>query len=394
METRIDEGEINGAIEHVTMKQTEIILNQMKKSVCKILGTKYGTGFFCELKINNKKIPALITNYHIINDKYIESNNKIKIQIGNDKIPKYINLNKNKKIYSNPTQDYDIMVIKLDKGDEIDDIQYLEIDDSLFLRNSERAYEDSSIYILHYPFGNEIRVSYGRGLTMEKGSNFDIIHKCKTNSGSSGSPIFNLATNKIIGIHKCYVSRTNKNDCFNLGTFLRQPFLEIGKLPPQKQTEKLPYKNIRHINTMKINNNIIGKDKANENDNLDNLKELTSYRNLKINYFKINNYINNNKNSNKAYNMSYRELIGHDLNNHERLNTDSIYHNSNLMNTLDNNSNNYLKKYKRNINLNNKKINKNIIQNTRIKEENRNKNIIPIEKKDLLIKKIQIKVKY
>ena len=117
------------------------------------------------------------------------------------------------------------------------------------------------------------------------------------------------------------------------------------------------------------------------------MKELTSYRNLKINYFKINNYINNNKNSNKAYNMSYQELIGHDLNNHERLNTDSIYHNSNLMNTLDNNSNNYLKKYKRNINLNNKKINKNIIQNTRIKEENRNKNIIPIEKKDLLIKK-------
>ena len=38
MEKIIDEGEIKGAIEPITMKQTEKILNQMNKSVCKIFG--------------------------------------------------------------------------------------------------------------------------------------------------------------------------------------------------------------------------------------------------------------------------------------------------------------------------------------------------------------------
>ena len=40
MEGKIEEGEIKGAIEPATMSQLEIILNQMKKSVCKILEQK------------------------------------------------------------------------------------------------------------------------------------------------------------------------------------------------------------------------------------------------------------------------------------------------------------------------------------------------------------------
>ena len=172
MEKRIDEGEIKGAIESITMKQTEKILNQMNKSICKILGKeKNGTGFFCQLDINNEKIPVLITNFHIIDDKFIESGNKIKFKKVNDKVPKIINLNKNKKIYSSPNENYDIMIIKLDKEDEIEDIQYLEIDDSLLLDKSERVYEDKSLYILHFPFGDELRVSYGKGSTEENDYN-------------------------------------------------------------------------------------------------------------------------------------------------------------------------------------------------------------------------------
>ena len=227
MEKRIDEGEIKGAIESITMKQTEKILNQMNKSICKILGKeKNGTGFFCQLDINNEKIPVLITNFHIIDDKFIQSSNKIKFQKVNDKVPKIINLNKNKKIYSSPNENYDIMIIKLDKEDEIEDIQYLEIDDSLLLDKSERVYEDKSLYILHFPFGDELRVSYGKGSTKE--NDFNIIHKCETNKGSSGSPIFNLSTNKVIGIHKSYVSKAN--GCVNLGTFLKDPIKDLKSL--------------------------------------------------------------------------------------------------------------------------------------------------------------------
>ena len=171
MEKRIEEGEIKGAIESITMKQTQTILNQMNKSICKILGEeKNGTGFFCKLDIDNEKIPVLITNFHIIDDKFFVSGSKIKFQKVNDKIPRIINLNKNKKIYSSSNEKYDIMIIKLEQEDEINDIEYLELDDSLLLDKSERVYEDKSMYVLHFPFGNEPRVSFGRGSTKENDS--------------------------------------------------------------------------------------------------------------------------------------------------------------------------------------------------------------------------------
>ena len=101
MAKRIDEGEIKGAIEPVTLKQTEKIVNQMNKSVCKIkMNIKSGTGFFCKLNLIKEKIPVLITNFHIINDNYIKSNDKIIIQIGNKEGCRIIHLNKNKKIFS------------------------------------------------------------------------------------------------------------------------------------------------------------------------------------------------------------------------------------------------------------------------------------------------------
>jgi hypothetical protein len=53
----------------------------MKKSVWKIFGQNIGNGFFYRLEIKNNKIPVLITNFHVIDDKFVESNQKIKIFI-------------------------------------------------------------------------------------------------------------------------------------------------------------------------------------------------------------------------------------------------------------------------------------------------------------------------
>ena len=46
MENIIEEGEIKGAIDPITIIQTKIILKQMENSVCRISGIKFGTGFF------------------------------------------------------------------------------------------------------------------------------------------------------------------------------------------------------------------------------------------------------------------------------------------------------------------------------------------------------------
>ena len=66
----------------LTIDETNLILEQMKHSICKIDKKKggKGTGFFCNIPYNNK-IPVLITNYHIIDDEYISNNTKITITI-------------------------------------------------------------------------------------------------------------------------------------------------------------------------------------------------------------------------------------------------------------------------------------------------------------------------
>ena len=55
----------------------------------------------------------------------------------------------------------------------------------------------------------------------------DIQHTCSTQDGSSGSPILNLETNKVIGIHKEGTKDSKYN--YNIGTFLKYPLNEFFK---------------------------------------------------------------------------------------------------------------------------------------------------------------------
>ena len=87
--------------------------------------------------------------------------------------------------------------IELKENDGIKD--YLELDDNILKNNEDIYYENKSIYILHYLYGNDICVSYG---LLNRISKYDIIHACSTDNGSSGSPILNLENNKVIRIPK------------------------------------------------------------------------------------------------------------------------------------------------------------------------------------------------
>ena len=167
------------------------------RCICKICGKKggLGTGFFCKMIYQNELVPVLITNYHVIDDKFVESNNNLYVYINGK--PKFININKNKIIYLSSNNEYDIIIIRL-QDYEIE--HYLKIDENIF-KNSENAYKDEPIYILHYPGKDEkAKISYGTGI--EKINEYDIKHLCNTEGGSSGSPILSAMTNKIIGIHR------------------------------------------------------------------------------------------------------------------------------------------------------------------------------------------------
>ena len=158
MEERVEEGLMKGSIDSIPLEKMEKILNQMKNCICKIVGNKTGTGFFCKIFYKNELIPVLMTNYHIIDDNFIEGNKQVNVYI-NENL-KIINLNKANKLYSSNNNEYDLIIINLKEG-EIDN--YLEIDQNIFIENSESSFKDNSIYILHYPNGGNSSVSFGYG---------------------------------------------------------------------------------------------------------------------------------------------------------------------------------------------------------------------------------------
>ena len=226
MAERTDEGIIIDSVDFVTIKQTETILIQMKKSICKIFGKLIGTGFFCHMNYENKEIPCLMTNYHVLDNDYIKkNNNKIKISMNDDDINEEITINKDDLIYLSIENKYDLIIIKLKEGEEyIKNINFLELDDKLFNKNSKKEYE--SMYILHYQNSQSAAVSYGKSIKYDPNYKYDIQHKCDTSSGSSGGPVLNLLTNKVIGIFKGCIQNKDRIK-YSILTFLKDPLEQI-----------------------------------------------------------------------------------------------------------------------------------------------------------------------
>ena len=219
MSERIDEGTIKGAVDFVMIRGMETILMEMKKSICKIDGKLIGTGLFCRINYENKDVPCLLTNYHVLDKEYIKKNSKIVISMNVNAINKEITINEQDIIYQSKKDEYDLIIIKLKEGQEyMENVNYLELDENLFNKNSKKGYE--SIYILHYPNSQDASVSYGNGITLDNEHKYDIQHKCNTLPGSSGGPILNLLTNKVIGIHKGYIQKNNEIK-YNIGIFLK-----------------------------------------------------------------------------------------------------------------------------------------------------------------------------
>ena len=210
MSERIDEGIIKGAVDIVTIKQTQKILMQMEGSICKIKAKLEGTGFFCRIKYENKDIPCLMTNFDVLDKEYIKNNNnKIEISMNDNAINKEITINEEDVIYQSKKDEYDLIIIRIKQDQEyMKNINYLELDENLFHINSKKGYE--SIYILHYPNLQNVFASYGNGITFDEENKYDMQNKCNILPSSSGGPILNLLTNKVIGIHKGCIQKMVK----------------------------------------------------------------------------------------------------------------------------------------------------------------------------------------
>ena len=303
-----NECKINGAIDAITIEKTELITNQMKNCICKIEGREQGTGFFCKIKYKENIIPVLITNTQILENEFIKLNKKVKISTNDEKNIKIINIDEDDIIYISSVKNYNIIIIKLKEYNEFNN--NLEIDESIFNNNSEKAFENKSIYILHYPKGEKACVSYGYGIS-KVGENNNFRYKCNINSGSSGAPIMNLETNKIIGIHRGIYLNTD----FTIGTFIKYPLNEIDnlkgenneKLSNQENIDDKEAKNIQDKNEIKIELKI-NKEDINKNIYFLDNTIFNSYLN-ELNETNTEIYINENKFKYKKFFIPDKEGI-------------------------------------------------------------------------------------
>ena len=153
-----------------SIEQTSRILYQMKKCICKIyLKNEYGTGFFCLIPYNNKLYPVLVTNYHIISDKYIKENNSIKISLNDEEETKSLSLSSDRLLLLN--KDTDTTIIEILDEDYIND--YLELDDYLFDEKQISYYNGKTIYNLQYK--DKAYVSHGRITSI---NNNEVLYLC------------------------------------------------------------------------------------------------------------------------------------------------------------------------------------------------------------------------
>lgn len=255
-----------------SIKGTDRILKQMKECICKISIIQdnkniSGTGFFCKIPLSDEKsIIALITNYHVLNKKYLNDNKSIKISLNDNTDFKIIYLD-SKIIYCN--KDLDITLIQINQEKE-KIYNYLDIDENIEQNEEffDKLFFHKPIYALHYQYGKNILVSYG---IVNKMNNNIINHSCSTDYGSSGSPIILLDTFKVIGIHKGYKGHYIINKySYNNGIFFKSAITEFKKYIEEKK------KNI-----------------------LNNYKEFFKSKNLKYNKYNTNKYLINNINEKK-----------------------------------------------------------------------------------------------
>ena len=168
----LEDGEI------VNFKKLKKIINSgIEKCICKIIKEdemKCGTGFLCN--ISQKKLKVFITNNHVINEKFLNEEKKLKFEV--EEKEKEINLEL--KRYKMTDEDLDFTIIEIIEGDNINN--FLEIDENIF----NNDYKNKQVFSVEHPGGDELNYSHGNIIGKKDGL---LLHTIGALGGSSGSPI-------------------------------------------------------------------------------------------------------------------------------------------------------------------------------------------------------------
>ena len=245
------------------MKRCEKKLN----ATCKILnsnGTPKGTGFFCEIKLNNKLKKVLFTNNHVLNN----YNSDIQIEYDRD----IIKLKKeNRFFYTN--EDLDYSCIEILDSDNFNN--YFKVDKNINNNNPEEEYKYDQLVIIQYPGGNIPEFGEGYINTINKES---IIYSIMSECGSSGSPICLDTRNlKVIGIHRGKADNENIN--LKRGIFMKEIIKDIEKqIKDNTYNNYFETKNNFYKSDNKYKSNYEGNYKKNINNEKDNRNINNKYK--------------------------------------------------------------------------------------------------------------------
>ena len=265
----IDESNNQRPITFRAMKRYEKTIS----ATCKILSGNEGSGFFCEIKVNNRLMKVLFTNNHVINN----LNSDIKIEHNKEK--KIIKLSKNRFKCTNEELDYTCIEILKEDGFN----NYFKIDKNINVNNPYEEYKYDDYVMIQYPGGDD--VSFAQGY-INNIKDYNIIYTMKTEYGSSGSPLILDTRNlKIIGIH---YQKTSKNNDEKKAIFMKYIIQDI-----EKQLQN--YNNNNKFNDYNYYNN-------NNNYNYNNTFNNFNYNNNNFN-ININNTLNN-FNDNNPYSIN------------------------------------------------------------------------------------------
>ena len=272
-----NEVEIIGAVKPISLKQTNIILNQMQTCVCKIHnGQKKGTGFFLKIPYQKNDLPVLITNNHVLGEEKIAEGQLITLSLqslNDEETTINIEIDNGRKRYTNEI--LDVTIIELNDNDKIKNFLTLDkkVINIISSENKDRTeyfnniYKSISLYILKY-VENNILASFG---LLQQISQNSIYHKCSTVYGSSGSPIILLDTNEVIGVHFGPAKHTPNT---NEGTFLVEPIRQFQRMTDNILVIKKP-KASNNCSRNNINNNLDSGDSNIKTKSIDNNNDLS-----------------------------------------------------------------------------------------------------------------------
>ena len=198
------------------------------------------SGFFLQLKRNNKNFYCLMTNAHVVNEDMIKNKEKIKIKYDIEEKELNLELNEEERII-NCLKDfgYDISIIEIIPKDEIKDKTY-------FLEPNTDDYNnfiEKEIQIIQFPEGNRLSLSKGKITGKLKTHDDMFFHEASTEYGSSGSPIVLKNDDRVLGIHKGAIEGKEKNIGIFIGDIVEslKEYKKVGKGKDYYEDGKIKY---------------------------------------------------------------------------------------------------------------------------------------------------------